>query len=157
MGSVYFEKQNPKAEEMAVKWFQRFNHRTPTELELRGIRSFTKADNDTFKELVFDVEANQENDDIDSKQETIDLDADMSTRRDANADDEEASEEVSVSSLVTKATSTAYNLDFEGGDEQMAIKWFERFNQRKPNVVEMKKISKFVEEDHNEQETIDVD
>merc|ERR1711997_1162240 len=57
--SVYFEKQNPKAEEMAVKWFQRFNPRTPTELELRGIRSFTKADNDTFKELVFDVEATE--------------------------------------------------------------------------------------------------
>jgi len=156
--SVYFEKQNPKAEEMAVKWFQRFNHRTPTTLELQGIRSFTKADTkDTFKELVFDVEADladdeNVNDDVDSKQATIDLDADQ--RRDA---DEEASEEVSVSSLVTKATSTAYNIDFEGGDEQMAIKWFERFNQRKPNAAEMKKISKFVEEDNNEQETIDVD
>jgi len=152
--SVYFEKQNPMAEEMAVKWFHRFNHRTPTDLELHGIRSFTKADNDTFKELVFDVEADTDNvnDDVDSKQATIDLDADQ--QRDA---DEEASEEVSVSSLVTKATSTAYNLDFEGGDEQMAIKWFERFNQRKPDVAEMKKISKFVEEDHVEQETIDVD
>merc|ERR1712129_562737 len=102
-----------------------------------------KADSDTFKELVFDVEANENvNDDVDSKQATIDLDADQ--QRDA---DEEASEEVSVSSLVTKATSTAYNLDFEGGDEQMAIKWFERFNQRKPDAAEMKKISKFVEED----------
>jgi len=156
--SVYFEKQNPKAEEMAVKWFQRFNHRTPTELELHGIRSFTKADNDTFNELVFDVEAEADadnenvNDDVDSKQATIDLDADQ--QRDA---DEEASEEVSVSSLVTKATSTAYNLDFEGGDEQMAIKWFERFNQRKPDAAEMKKISKFVEEDNVEQEIIDVD
>lgn len=154
--SVYFEKQNPKAEEMAVKWFERFNDRTPTELELHGIRSFTKADSDTLKELVFAVEAEREadNDDVDSKQETIDLEADQ--ERDADAD-EEASEEVSVSALVTKAKSTAYNLDFEGGDEQMAIKWFERFNQRKPDSAELRRISKFVEEDHAEQETIDVD
>lgn len=145
--TVYFDKQNPKAEQIAVKWFERFQDRRPTELELHGIRSFTKADSDTLKELVFAVEDEKAvSDDIDSKQETIEMDADAQT-----------TDEVSVSSVVTKKKSTAYNLDFEAGDEQMAIKWFERFNQRKPDAAEMRRITQFVEEDHAEQETIDVD
>lgn len=150
--SVYFEKSNPeKNEVMAVKWFERFNDRRPTELELRGIRAFTQADtNDTLRELVFAVEdkAAQNEDDVDSKQQTEELDRD---------EDEEASEEVSVSALVTKAKATKYNLDFECGDKKEAIKWFERFNQRKPDAAEMRQISQFVDEDHAEQETIDVD
>merc|ERR1719203_1106010 len=142
--SVYFEKSDAAHnEEMAVKWFARFNDRAPTELELHGIRAFTKADSDTLRELTFAVEAM---DGVDSKQQTQELDADA-----------DASEEVSVSALVTKAKSTSYNLDFERGDEHMAIKWFERFNQRKPDAAEMRRITQFVEEDHAEQDTIDVD
>jgi len=148
--SVYYEKPSAKAEEMAVKWFERFQDRRPTELELLGIRAFTKADSDTLKELVFAVEDEKaamlamNDDDIDSKQETLEMDTAMS-------------EEVSVSAMVTKAKSTAYNIDFEAGNEEMAMKWFERFNQRKPDAAEMRRIAKFVEEDHAEQETIDVD
>merc|ERR1711902_372703 len=99
--TVYFDKQNPKAEQIAVKWFERFQDRRPTELELHGIRSFTKADSDTLKELVFAVEDEKAvSDDIDSKQETIEMDADA----DADA---QTTDEVSVSSVVTKKKSTA--------------------------------------------------
>jgi len=145
--SVYFEKTNPQQNEvMAVKWFERFNERTPTDLELHGIRSFTKADSDTLREMVFAIEDETE----------TGAGTDDSKRQDMQVD-EETSEEMSVTALVTKAKSTRYNLDFECGDEQEAIKWFERFNQRKPDAAEMHKISQFVEEDHAEQETIDVD
>ena len=97
--------------------------------------------------MVFAVEDEKAvSDDIDSKQETIEMDADA----------QQTTDEVSVSSVVTKKKSTAYNLDFEAGDEQMAVKWFERFNDRKPNEEESERIKQFVAVDDDD-EMVDIE
>merc|ERR1712200_94137 len=116
--NVYFEKSKysqKETEEIAIKWFNRFNKREPAEEELSRIRSFIEKDAD-LEEQEFMVGAKTLNfEDIDD-------------------DDDEKRED---------------------GDEEQAIKWFKRFNNREPSKEECHQIKQFVKAD--EDEMIDIE
>jgi len=146
--NVYLEDSKlsqKETEEIAVKWFERFNKRKPSEQDLQQIRLFIAKDVDlTEQQFMIPVKA-------------LDFDAED--------DDDVKESEVSVKSVtkkvVTKKTSTGYTLNFEDdekrdvGDEEEATKWFKRFNNREPSDGEKQQIKQFVKGD--EEEMIDIE
>jgi len=146
--NVYFEKSKyseKETEEIAIKWFNRFNKREPAEEDLAQIRSFIEKDAD-LEEHEFMVSAkalNFENAEVDDLKES------------------EAPIASSTSGVVKKESATKYTLNFdddekrEDGDEERAIKWFKRFNNREPSKEESQQIKQFVKAD--EDEMIDIE
>jgi len=149
--SVYLEdsKLSQKETELiAVKWFNRFNQREPSDEELAQIRSFIAKDADlTEQEFLVPVK---------------------SLNFDAADDDEKDTEPVAELKLTTKAitekkTATGYTLNFDDdekcqdGDEEEAIKWFKRFNQRQPTEDEQQQIKQFMKADDLKPEMIDIE
>jgi len=148
--NVYFDdKSLNQNAETALKWFERFNNRKPTTLEMSGIESFLQTDESELIECEFEVSA-------------FDIGkADDESFDDDSKETEEELLKMKTSKAVKKKTSTTYTLDFadkstrESGDAKQALKWFERFNSREANKEERARISAFVKAD-NEQ-TIDID
>jgi len=145
--NVYFDDKaiNEQNTETALKWFERFQNREPTKLEMIGIEQFIQTDKSKLIECEFEVSP-----------------FDISKADDLYDDDckEMESLKMKTSKAVKKKTSTTYTLDFadksrSNGDAKQALKWFERFNGRSANKEEQAKISQFVKAD-NEQ-TIDID
>ena len=164
--NVYFdhtdELNQKKNEEQALKWFKRFNHRSPNELELAGIKQFVAADKSQLREVEYDVP-------VDLKDLMVDTNVD--DRKDTEEDDsKETSTMMKTKKLKFKEKnivkkdnrSTKYTLNFDdedervGGDKQQALKWFKRFNNRQPNKDEIEQIEQFVQADADEM-TIDID
>jgi len=149
--NVYFDdKSLDQSAETALKWFERFNSRKPTSLEMSGIESFLQTDKSELIECEFEVSA---------------FDMSKAEEDDSFDDDSKEAEEdllkMRTSKAVKKKTSTTYTLDFadtttrESGDAKQALKWFERFNSREANKEERARIAAFVKAD-NEQ-IIDID
>merc|ERR1712131_147617 len=91
-----------ETEQIAVKWFNRFNKREPTKEELSKIQAFIAKDAD-LKEQEFLVPVKALNFDDDAKD--------------------------------------------QDGDEEEAIKWFKRFNNREPAEDERQQIAQFMKSD----------
>merc|ERR1712154_540866 len=148
--NVYFDDKEVNTE-TALKWFERFNNRKPTKLEMSGIESFIRTDKSELIECEFEVSAF----DI-SKAESQLFDDD-----DCKYSDEERALKMKTSKAVKKKTSTTYTLDFEdksmreSGDVKQALKWFERFNSRQANKEERARISQFVKADNEQMINID--
>jgi hypothetical protein len=140
--NVYFDDKSNK--ETALKWFERFNNRKPSELEMSGIEQFIGADN---------------------KSELIECEFEVSSYDESKYDDDskESDEQrlkMTTSKVAKKKSSTTYTLDFAGqsrlsGDAQPALQWFQRFNGRAPNKSEQAQINAFVQADS--EQTIDID
>merc|ERR1711997_268395 len=85
--------------------------------------------------------------------------------QDIDADDDLKEMESPIASttsgVVKKESATKYTLNFdddekrEDGDEERAIKWFKRFNNREPSKEESQQIKQFVKAD--EDEMIDIE
>merc|ERR1712048_450685 len=148
--NVYFDDKEVNTE-TALKWFERFTNRKPTQLEMSGIESFIRTDKSELIECEFEVSAF----DI-SKAESQLFDDD-----DCKYSDEERALKMKTSKAVKKKTSTTYTLDFadksmrESGDVKQALKWFERFNSRQANKEERARISEFVKADNEQIINID--
>jgi len=148
--NVYFDDKEVNTE-TALKWFERFTNRKPTQLEMSGIESFIRTDKSELIECEFEVSAF----DI-SKAESQLFDDD-----DCKYSDEERALKMKTSKAVKKKTSTTYTLDFadksmrESGDVKQALKWFERFNSRQANKEERARISQFVKADNEQIINID--
>merc|ERR1712019_220067 len=148
--NVYFDDKEVNTE-TALKWFERFTNRKPTQLEMSGIESFIRTDKSELIECEFEVSAF----DI-SKAESQLFDDD-----DCKYSDEERALKMKTSKAVKKKTSTTYTLDFadksmrESGDVKQALKWFERFNSREANKEERARISEFVKADNEQIINID--
>merc|ERR1719249_349158 len=149
--NVYFEKSKyseKETEEIAIKWFNRFNKREPSEEDLSQIRSFIEKDAD-LEEQEFMVSAKALN------FEDVEVDDDLK--------ETEAPIASSTSGVVKKETATKYTLTFdddekrEDGDEERAIKWFKRFNNREPSKEESQQIKQFVKADEDENDMIDIE
>ena len=147
--NVYFDDRelNQKTS-TALKWFERFNNRKPTALEMSGIEAFIQTDKSELIECEFDVKS---------------FDALMAAADDDSKEEEEQSVRMKMGKAVTKNNkSTKYTLDFaeesrSAGDAKMAMKWFERFNGRQANEEEQQRIQQFVEADNDNEQTIDID
>lgn len=154
--SVYFgdsELDQKKSETQALKWFKRFNHRKPNELELAGIKQFVAADKTQLTTVEYQVPADLKGLIIgdDDKKETEEDDSRLGKLRFNEKD------------IIKKRNkSTKYTLNFdneeerEAGNTSQAIKWFKRFNNRAPNSEERGQINKFVKADADEN-TVDID
>merc|ERR1712154_384737 len=132
--NVYFDEKSGDTE-TALKWFNRFQNRKPTKLEMRGIEQFIQTDKSELIECEFEVSSFDKNNDLydDDCKETELL-------------------KMKTSKAVKKKTSTTYTLDFadksrSNGDKKQAL-WFERFNGRSANKEEQEKISQFVKADN---------
>merc|ERR1711951_197278 len=142
--NVYFEKSKysqKEAEEIAIKWFNRFNKREPAEEELSKIRSFIEKDAD-LEEQEFMVGGKTLNfQDIDADDDLKEMESPIAS---------------TTTGVVTKESATKYTLNFdddekrEDGDEQQAIKWFKRFNNREPSKEESHQIKQFVKADDDD-------
>merc|ERR1711971_1339859 len=140
--NVYFDDKSNK--ETALKWFERFNNRKPSELEMSGIEQFIGAD---------------------SKSELIECEFEVSSYDESKYDDDskESDEQrlkMTTSKVAKKKSSATYTLDFAGqsrlsGDAKTALQWFQRFNGRAPNKSEQVQIFAFVQADN--EETVDID
>jgi len=133
-------------EQIAIKWFHRFNKREPAEEDMAKIRAFIQTDSD-LTEQVYLV--------ADGKGAAIDDDAKNDTQSAAT-----------TKRLVTKKAATGYTLAFdeaaqrEHGDEKRATQWFKRFNNRDPDDEELAQIKQFVQADGltaDEEEMVDID
>merc|ERR1712048_1229612 len=123
MGSKLSQKES---EQTAIQWFQRFNHRAPNDEELSKIKAFVQTDAKlTAQEFLVPV---------------------RSLNFDAVDDDDSKQSELPIASttkgVVTKDRATGYTLSF--GDDEKAIKWFERFNNRRPSDDELQHIHSFL-------------
>merc|ERR1712013_24900 len=121
--SVYFDenaRSNSEAQSeriaVAVQWFERFNGRAPDDSETAQLRELlTVPDSAELREFIVPND--------------VDVDAFAESKSKA---------------------ATAFTLSFEDdaehgrGDEETAVLWFERFNQRKPNREERRKICAFL-------------
>jgi len=147
--NVYLEDSKlsqQETEEIAVKWFERFNKRKPSEEDLEQIRSFVAKDADlTAQEFMIPVKA----------QLNFEIDDDVK--------EEEPSAKSVTKQMVTKKAATGYTLNFEDdekreeGDEQEATKWFKRFNNREPSDGEKQQIKQFVKGDEEMEEMVDIE
>eukprot|EP01083_Nonionella_stella_P173401 597999_1 len=140
--NVYFENDaadKERNEKLALKWFNRFNNREPTQLELAAIQQFIKAD-----QQLTEVEYNV----------PLEVDSDSSAKK-------AVLRKLKTDSVVQKKDSTKYTLNFddkqerEHGDDSQAMKWFKRFNNRDPTQEEKEKIKQFIKTDNPD--TIDID
>merc|ERR1712154_220298 len=125
--SVYFEgnqRSEVQTERVAAQWFKRFNGRAPDDTEREQLRELLKVpDSAGLREyIVPNFSIGDDESDAESEQENA----------------------------PTKA-STAFTLTFddteserEQGDEEIAALWFQRFNKRKPNREERRKINAFL-------------
>jgi len=146
--NVYLEDSKlsqKETEEIAVKWFERFNKKKPSESDLEQIRSFIAKDADlTEQQFMIPVKA---------------LDFDVVDDDDVKESD--VSSKSVTKKIVTKKAATGYTLNFEDdekrdiGDEEEAMKWFKRFNNREPSDGEKQQIKQFVKGD--EEEMIDIE
>jgi len=136
--NVYLEDSKlsqKESEQTAIQWFQRFNHRAPNDEELSKIKAFVQTDAKlTAQEFLVPV---------------------RSLNFDAVDDDDSKQSELPIASttkgVVTKDRATGYTLSFDDdekqsqhGDEEQAIKWFERFNNRRPSDEELQHIHSFL-------------
>merc|ERR1711971_787540 len=123
--NVYFDDKSNK--ETALKWFERFNNRKPSELEMSGIEQFIGAENKY---------------DDDSK-ESDDQRLKMTTSK------------IAKKKSSTTYTLDFAGQSRLSGDAQPALQWFQRFNGRAPNKSEQAQINAFVQADS--EQTIDID
>jgi len=136
--NVYLEDSKlsqKESEQTAIQWFERFNHRAPNDEELSKIKAFVQTDAKlTAQEFLVPV---------------------RSLNFDAVDDDDSKQSELPIASttkgVVTKDRATGYTLSFDDdekqsqhGDEEQAIKWFERFNNRRPSDEELQHIHSFL-------------
>lgn len=146
--NVYLEDSKlsqKETEQIAVKWFNRFNKREPSKEELAKIQAFISKDADLMeheflvpvKSLHFDA---ADDDDADDDEKDIDPPADLKSKS-------------TIKAVTKKKKATGYTLNFEDdekcqdGDEEEAIKWFKRFNQREPSKDERQQIQQFMKAD----------
>merc|ERR1712121_470675 len=157
--NVYLEDtklSQKETEQIAVKWFNRFNKREPTKEELSKIQAFIAKDAD-LKEQEFLVPVKSLNfDDVDGDDDEKDIEPTATLKS-------------STKAVTTKKTATGYTLNFDDdakdqyGDEEEAIKWFKRFNNREPAEDERQQIAQFMKSDEmkkteqDEQEMIDIE
>mmetsp|Transcript_35683 Transcript_35683/g.58515 ORF Transcript_35683/g.58515 Transcript_35683/m.58515 type:complete len:819 (+) Transcript_35683:184-2640(+) len=144
---------NDKNFKFAIKWFQRFHSRQPTEFEMAAIKQFVNTDKSELTECEYQVPVDSKDDD----------------RKDTEADDMRLVRKLNMkqNKVIKKGnTATGYTLDFstdkerENGDLKSATRWFMRFNNRKPSKAELKDIQKFIKRDLNasvEEDTVDID
>jgi len=149
--NVYFDDKAAENENAAIEWFERFNNRKPTAIELKRIQSFVKHDKSELIECEFDVSkpsADKSFNDDCKSMEPAEVDAGKALK-------------MRTYESIKKSKSTKYTLDFVDdetrtkGDSKQAQKWFEIFNNRKPNKEELEAISNFVKADMNQM--IDID
>jgi len=144
--NVYFgddELDQKKNEAAALKWFKRFNHRSPNELETAGIKQFVAADKSQLKEVEYEVAVDFDKLVRDDDRKETEEDDSLQRRLKFNEKD----------IIKKKNKSTKYTLNFdnederENGNEREALKWFKRFNNRQPNKSEIDQIKSFVQAD----------
>lgn len=149
--SVYMEDaklSQKEREEVALKWFGRFQKRKPSDSELENIRSFLTKDANV----------------TDQKFQVLDFGASQSATVESE-DDSKYSEEpanTTRSGLVQKKAAVGFTLNFDddeagGGDKEEAIRWFKRFNNRDPNEEEAANIASFVKADDDAVEMVDIE
>lgn len=134
-------------EQVALKWFDRFQKRKPTDGEMANIRSFLTKDAETtdHKFLV-------------SALDFADLAEDQSD--DDQKEDQPAN--TTSSAMVTKKAAVGFTLNFDdeeaaAGDKEEAIRWFKRFNNREPDADEAANIASFVQADDEAADTVDIE
>eukprot|EP01084_Bolivina_argentea_P020916 38852_1 len=148
---VYFCKFSKSRKEnnllSAIKSFKMRNNRQPTKFEINRLKNFLSTNNKTtlvrFKLTVIDDDDDEEEDDDEKKSEIP----------------KQKSKTISTRLLVTpvkkKKNSAKFNVYFKdkfdaNKTENQAIKWFERFNNRKPNKIELNLIKQFIKSDNEE-------
>jgi len=153
--NVYLEDSKlsqKETEQIAVKWFERFNKRQPSEEEKEQIRSFIAKDAPSdLTEQRFLVDSINDDDDLkESDDEMMVIDS---------------AKKCVTKKVVTKKAATGYTLNFEDdekrdiGDEEEAMKWFKRFNHREPSNEEKQQIKQFVKGDQDgaDEEMVDIE
>jgi len=151
--NVYLEHSKlsqTESEQTAIQWFSRFNRREPNDEELSKIKAFVQKDAQlTEQEFLVPVQS-------------LDFDA----VHDDDAKQSELPPPSTTKAVVTKQRATGYTLSFDDdaelhhdGDEEQAIKWFERFNNRQPAQDELEQIRKFMEADKSgdDEEMLDIE
>jgi len=120
----------------AMASFEMRNKSKPNAFHIHGIEKFLATDKDT-KLIQFKLSQTDK---------TMDHD-----------DDEKESMESKAKVLITpvkeKKSSAVYNVYFDDKQEKnedAAIKWFARFNNRKPTAMELKRIQQFIKHDKSE-------
>jgi hypothetical protein len=155
--NVYLEDSKfsqKESEQIAMKWFNRFNGRDPSKEETEQIHAFIQKEAD-LKEQQFLVPVQS-------------LDFDRVRHDDAKEETESATPARSTTkALVTKKGATGYTLKFDddeeqqNGDEEEAIKWFKRFNGREPDSEEVQNIQQCMKSDQGgdeeEEDMVDIE
>ena len=142
--NVYLEQSKfsqKESEQIAIKWFNRFNKREPSKEELAKIHSFIQKEAD-LKEQQFMVPV-----------QALDFDG-VQHGDDAQEIESETPAKSTTKAFVTKQAATGYTLNFDdeekhNGDEEEAIKWFKRFNGRQPDGDELSNIEQFMNADQD--------
>jgi len=155
--NVYLEDSKlsqKETEQIAVKWFNRFNKREPSKEELAKIQAFISKDADLMEqEFLVPVKS-------------LNFDAADDDEKDV---DPSAYVKSTTKAVTKKKTATGYTLNFEDdekdGDEEEAIQWFKRFNHREPSKEERQQIQQFMkaddlekaEQEQDDEEMIDIE
>merc|ERR1719384_2080402 len=139
---VYFSNFDKETEQKnllkAIDSFKMRNRREPSGEEVDAIAKFLSTDKKTnlvkFKlSVISDSDASNENE---TEQE---------------AKEEKKAEKVLVTPVKKKKSAARFNVYFDDKvDKQPALKWFERFNGRKPNALEQKGIEQFLKTNKSE-------
>merc|ERR1719229_1394560 len=132
-------------EQVALKWFDRFQKRKPTDGEMANNRSFLTKDAEATNQK-FLVSA-------------LD-DADLADDQSDDDQKEDQPANTTSSAMVTKKAAVGFTLSFDddaGGDKEEAIRWFKRFNNREPDAEEAANIASFVQADDEAADTVDIE
>merc|ERR1719242_2999896 len=145
--SVYMEDaklSQKEREQVALKWFGRFQKRKPSDSELENIRSFLTKDANV----------------TDQKFQVLDFGA-AAVESDDDSKYSEEPPNTTSSGLVQKKAAVGFTLNFDeesgGGDKEEAIRWFKRFNNRDPDEAEAANIASFVKTDDDAVEMVDIE
>merc|ERR1712154_661259 len=136
--AVYFSNFDKETEcknlGRAIESFEMRNRRSPSSAEVEGIKAFLSTSKDT-KLVQFKLSVISDEEEKDSKK----------------------NEKLLVTPVKKKKSAARFNVYFDdkkddeiSRDTQTALKWFSRFNNRKPTKLEMSGIESFIQTDKSE-------
>jgi len=137
---VYFGKEHEGNIQAAIKSFKMRNKSEPNALQIYGMERFLETHQQT-KLIKFKMTTPSSNAKKEEEEEE---------EKGAN---ENGKTKVLITPVKEKKNSAGYDIYFddkEQENEESAIKWFARFNNRKPTALELKDIQKFVKHDKSE-------
>jgi len=114
----------------AMASFKMRNKSEPNAFEIYGIEKFLATNKET---TLIQFKLSQNDDDEEEEEKSVD-----------------SKTKVLITPVKEKKSSAVYNVYFDDKsveNEEAAIKWFARFNNRKPSAIELKRIQSFVKHD----------